>query len=87
MKWYRDNVDSTFDIEYDPSSAPQQPQQPQDNAGFNPYVQQYNNAGVADAYPKYKKYLGLAHIIFLLTLPFSSMDAKIGIAVLIFGII
>jgi hypothetical protein len=82
-KFYRDNIDKDFDIDYNPEEEGknQQNQQNQQQRqgpppGANPYAYAYNQA-VYEAMPGLKPYVALAYLGFVLTLFFSSISTKI----------
>lgn len=83
-KWYRDNVDKDFDVDYNPEEEAKRPQNQQQRQGpppgANPYAYAYNQA-VYEAMPGLKPYVALAYLGFVLTLFFfTSLSTKICLA-------
>lgn len=67
-KWYRDNIDKDFDINYEPDENAKrnedQPRNPQGPPpGANPYAYAYQQAAY-EAMPQLKPYVGLAYLLF-----------------------
>lgn len=92
-KWYRDNIDKDFDINYEPEeNAKQENAGNQQNAGrgpapgANPYAQAYQQAAY-EAIPKLKPIVGLLYLLFCITLPFQFITNKIALAACITGVI
>lgn len=80
-KWYRDNVDKDFDINYDPDENAKQNDNQQQRAqgpppGANPYAYAYQQAAY-EAMPQLRLFVGLAYLLFCITLPFTSINTKI----------
>ena len=80
-KWYKDNVDKDFDINYDPDERRNQNEGNQQQRGAapgaapgtapgsNPYVNAYNQAAY-EAIPSLKPIVVLLYLFFWLTIPF-----------------
>ena len=84
-KWYRENIDKEFDVNYDPAEEEKQNSGAQrrpntgNYAGANPYAQAYHQA-VHEEMPQLRPYVGIAYFLFIVTLPFAGITNKILLA-------
>jgi len=91
-KWYKDNIDQDFDINYNPEEAKgnedrqQQRQRQGPPPGANPYAYAYQQA-TYEAMPHIKTYVAIAYLLFVLTLPFSGITNKVLLAAWVLGIL
>ena len=66
-KWYRDNIDKDFDINYDPEEERKQNNDQQQRQGpppgANPYAYAYQQAA-QEAMPQLRLFVGVAYFLF-----------------------
>eukprot|EP00347_Sterkiella_histriomuscorum_P023348 403334989 len=92
-KWYRDNIDKEFDLNYEPSAEGSGSQHQHSNGGAqqNGYQQFMNQQQQQNAYPdvnpKYKLYQEVLWLLFILSLPFRLYTGFLAFGALFCGIV